>query len=437
MGETLIHDAYVLSMDDELGALPVGDVLIRDNLIAEVGRSLDAPGAERIDGHGKVVMPGLIDGHRHMFSGLLRGGSFDVSYTGNQGGYFEVVIRRYGGSYTPHDSYMASRIGALESVNSGITTLHAWEHNMISFEHAFASARAMQETGLRGRFSYGPPNDTMVVDQEGVLRLREEMFGHHNGLWHTEDGLWHLGVATRGVELDKAEIWQPEAEFAKSSGLPLTAHLMRAGHVTELNERGLLGPELLACHALGVTDEEIEVLRATDTTICASTPALARSGQRGTPIVRLMRGGVRICLAVDSTAGCDTADMFAVMRITMIVERMLYEDSGVYSSHDALRQSTIDSARSLGLGEVTGSLTPGKRADLILVDTRTINLAPFTLAEPLITACVYPSNVEAVWVDGRCLKRDGALVGVDLAEVVEEANETFADLQQRAGVPLG
>jgi len=436
MSETLIRGAYILTMDDDLGALSHGDLLMRDNLIAEVGENLDAPGAELMDGSGKLVMPGLIDGHRHMFSGLLRGGCSDVKYTGNQGGYFEVVIRRYGGSFTPEDSYMASRIGALESINGGITTLHAWDHNMISFDHALASARAMHETGLRGRFSYGPPNDTMIVDQDGVRRLREEMFPSRNGHWETRDGRWHLGLATRGVELDRPEIWQGEAAFARAEGLPITAHLMREGHVSELDEQDLLGPELFACHALGVSDAEIERLRDTDTPVCASTPALARTGGRPTPIRRLMEGGVRLCLSVDSTAGCDTADMFAVMRITMIVERMLHEDAGVYSCGDALRQSTIETARALGLGDVTGSLTPGKRADVIVLNLDCINLAPFTVPETLLASCVYPSNVETVFVDGRCLKRDGELVGVDLPATVREANQAFQDLQKRVGTPF-
>lgn len=437
MSETLIRGAYVVTMDDQLGAMSDCDVLIRDELIADVGRNLTVPGAEVLDGSGRVVMPGLVDGHRHMFSGLLRGGCSDVGYTGSTGGYFEIVIRRYGGSFRAEDTYMASRIGALESINGGITTLHAWEHNMISRDHARASLEGMRDTGLRGRFSYGPPNDTMIVDRDGVLRLREELFSRtSDGRWETIDGRWHLGLATRGVELRKPEIWHGEAEFAREEGLPLTAHLMAEGDVEALNERGVLGPDLLACHAFGATGGELADLRETDTPVCVATPAVARSGLRSSPIVAAMRAGVRVCLSVDSTAGCDTADMFAVMRITMIVERMLHEDAGVYSTHDALRQATIEGARALGLGDVTGSLTPGKRADVIVINTVALNLAPWTVPETLLASCVYPSNVEAVFVDGHCLKRDGALVGVDVDTAVADANAAFARLRSRVSVPF-
>src|SRR5262249_7885705 len=156
--------------------IPNADVLIRDQAIAAVGQGLEAGEAEIIDGTGRVVMPGLVDGHRHMDSGILRGGCSDISYSGHRGGHFQIVIRPFLCNFTPQDPYIPSRLGAVESVNGGITTLHAWEHNMISYEHAKASARAMHETGLRGRFSYGPPNDTMTLDQNGVERLRKEMF---------------------------------------------------------------------------------------------------------------------------------------------------------------------------------------------------------------------------------------------------------------------
>jgi cytosine/adenosine deaminase-related metal-dependent hydrolase len=433
MTDTLIKGAYVISMDDKIGTLKQGDVLISGREIAAVGENLNAKADETIDGTGRIVMPGLIDGHRHMFSGILRGGCSDTSYTGNEGGYFEIVIRRFGGSFTPDDTYVSSRLGALESVNGGITTLHAWEHNMISPDHAKASARAMHETGLRGRFSYGPPNDTMVLDQQGVLKLREEMFSKKvNGYWATNDERWQLGISSRGVELGKPDIWEREFAFARKNGLPITVHVME-GQIPDLKQRRALGPDVLAVHVLGLTDDDIKYLVDSKTPVCVATPALARSGHHVTQVSRLMQAGIPICLSVDSTAGCDTADMFAVMRITMIVERMLHADASVYSTKQVLRHATIEGAHALGIGDITGSLTPGKRADVIVINTGALNLAPLTVPETLISSCTYPSNVEAVFVDGRCLKRDGKLVGVDVAAFVQQANTTLRRLEARVG----
>jgi 5-methylthioadenosine/S-adenosylhomocysteine deaminase len=433
VSETLIRGGLLLTQDDQIGNISKGDVLIRDNLIAAVGENLAAPGAEVIDATGRIVMPGLVDGHRHMFSGILRGACSNTRYVGNSGGYFDIVIRQFGGSFTPEDTYISSRLGALESLNGGITTLHAWDHNMISPEHARASARAMSETGLRGRFSYGPPNDTMILDQAGVLSLRESMFAHDvNGRASTADGRWNLGIATRGVENGKPEVWEPEFAFARRQGIPITAHVMD-GQMPTMRKRRALGSDVLAVHVYGADEEDIRYLKESATPVCTATPASARSGSSTSPIVKLMEAGVTLCLSVDSAAGCDTADMFAVMRITMIVERMLHHDAGVYSCAQVLKHATLGGARALGLGDITGSLTPGKRADLIMINTRALNLAPLTVPETLVASCVYPSNVETVFVDGRCLKRDGRLVGVDVDAFVDSANASLQNLEKRVG----
>lgn len=433
MSEILIRGGVVLTQDQTLGTLERGDVLIRDNLIAGVGVGLIAPRAEVIDATGRIVMPGLVDGHRHMFSGILRGACSNTRYVGNEGGYFDIVIRQFGGSFTPEDTYVSTRLGALESINGGITTLHAWDHNMVSYEHASASFRAMSETGLRGRFSYGPPNDTMTLDQTGVLRLREELFPQLQGdRPSTADGRWTLGIASRGVELAKPEIWEPEFRFARSHGLGITVHVME-DQMKNMRERDALGPDVLAVHVYGADDEDIRYLAESGTPVCIATPASARSGSPTSPVVKLMRAGVKMCLSVDSTAGCDTADMFAVMRITMIVERMLHRDAGIYSCAEVIRHATIEGARALGLSDLTGSLTPGKRADVILINARALNLAPLTVPETLVASCVYPSNVETVFVDGKCLKRDGRLINVDVDAFVDRANETLRRLEARVG----
>ncbi len=117
----------------------------------------------------------------------------------------------------------------------------------------------------------------------------------------------------------------------------------------------------------------------------------------------------------------------------MIVERLLHEDAGVYSNRDAIRHTTIEAARCLGIDHITGSLTPGKKADVIVIDTRALNLAPFTVLETLIASCCYPSNVEAVFIDGRCVKRDGRLVDINAGAVIDQANAAFANLQERVG----
>lgn len=426
---TIFRGGHVLSMDDGIGVIEGGDVLIRGREIVAVGRNLPAEGAETIDCAGRVVMPGFIDGHRHCFSGLVRGGGIDAAY----GSYFDIIVKGFGCRYTPEDTHLSVRLGALESIESGITTLHAWEHNLISLAHAEASARALHETGLRGRFSFGPPNDTMVVRNDDLIALRGERFtGSLNGVAATPDERWQLGLSTRGVERDEDEVWQREIAFARDQGIPITAHVHK-GQIPKLHERGALGPDFLAVHVNDATVADIELLRRTDTPVCVAPIALARTGLGWSPIIDLMQGGVPICLSIDSLAGSDSSDYFVLMRFSLFSMRMLHRDITIYSPTHVLHQATLGGAKALGIDRITGSLTPGKRADLIVLDPRTLNMTPTTVLTSQIVLCAQPRNVEHVYIDGVARKRDGCLVGVDLAEEMAAANAALRQLERRAG----
>jgi cytosine/adenosine deaminase-related metal-dependent hydrolase len=142
-----------------------------------------------------------------------------------------------------------------------------------------------------------------------------------------------------------------------------------------------------------------------------------------------MRGGVRVCLSIDSVSASDNCDMFAIMRMSVLKERNKYGDPSVYSAEDVLRQATIDGARALGLGEVTGSITPGKRADLILLRRDDTNLIPFNSAMALAVFAAQPRNVESVFIDGILRKRAGRLADVDVPALSDRAQATVAKLR--------
>jgi 5-methylthioadenosine/S-adenosylhomocysteine deaminase len=427
---TLIKDAYVITMDDAVGSIPNGDVLIVGDTIQGVGQGLDSSEVDWIiDGANRIVMPGLVDGHRHMFSGILRGCGSNAQYAD----YFDRIISKYAVNYTPEDTYVAVRLGMAEAVDAGTTLMHAWEHNLTTPGHADASLRALSESGLRGRFSYGPRNDTMLVDTDDVLRMRDEAFTHHeDGMFMTEDRRLHLGVATRGVELSRPEIWTREFGFSRENNLPITAHVM-ARNITEMAEADALGPDVLSVHANDATSEEIDYLATCGTPVCVAPSAIARSGIGFSPVVELMRAGVPISLSVDSIAGCDTADMFAVMRFNLLTQRMIHRDISVYSPQDALRHATIEGAKTLGLDATTGSLTSGKRADVIVLRADDLNMAPLNVPEAQVVLAAQHYNVETVFIDGVCHKREGKLLTTSKDEVVEAAKKAVQELGERVG----
>jgi 5-methylthioadenosine/S-adenosylhomocysteine deaminase len=443
MGRTLIADALVLTMDDELGTLPRADVLIEDRRIAAVGPDLQRhSNVDVIDGRDRIVMPGFVDTHRHMWAAMLRG----CACYGDLGTYFHDVVFTYGANFTPDDTYASVRFGLAEAVDSGITTMHAWEHNIQTPAHADAALQALSESGMRGRFSYGPSSDpeagssfaqgTETIDLDDVLRVRGERFA-------TDDRLLHLGIACRGVDYSQPEIWQREFAFAREHGLPITTHTMMTAHDVErvraisvYEEHEALGSDVLLVHAIHTNEAERAYLARTSTPVSLSILSELRTGMGIPPIVEMMQAGVPLCLSVDTMAASDNSDYFAVLRATLLVPRGQHGDATVYQPDQVLRHGTLDGARALGIGERTGSLTPGKRADVIVLRATDLNLAPINVADGQVVLAAQPRNVEHVWIDGVQRKRDGELVDVDADALVANARAAVAGLSERIGKPL-
>jgi len=229
--------------------------------------------------------------------------------------------------------------------------------------------------GLRGRFSYGPSSDpeagssfakgTETIDFEHVLELSKTRLAG--------DGRLHLGIACRGAEYSQPDIWQAEYAFAREHHLPFTTHTMMTRHDTErvraisvYAEHDVLGPGHLLIHAIHANEDEIRALAETETPVSVSILSELRVGMGIPPVVEMLRAGVNVALSLDTMAASDNSDMFAAMRTQMLVERGRFEDATIYQPNTVLRQATLDGARALGLAEVTGSLTEGKKADLIM-----------------------------------------------------------------------
>src|SRR5437016_13022248 len=191
-GEFVVRNAYVLTMDPKLGNIPRGDVHVRNGMLVAVGPNLAAPGAEEIDGSNRIALPGFIDTHFHLWGSFARGivadGDFD---------YFPVMSR-IGPAMTPEDAYNSSKLGIAEALNSGLTTIHDWAHNIITGAYADADLRALRDVGIRARFSYGYRRNLQLkpeqtADWADIARVKREWFGSSN------DGLLTIGFAFAGT----------------------------------------------------------------------------------------------------------------------------------------------------------------------------------------------------------------------------------------------
>jgi len=435
----LIRGGYVLTMDTA-GDLPGADVHIRDGVIQRVGRDLDAPGAEVIDAAGKIVAPGLVDTHWHMWNTLLRGMS-DGRPTADGpdgGGYFATCVG-VGRHFLPGDTYAGTRLAAAEAIDAGITTVHDWAHNIRGREWAEAGLRALGESGLRARFSYGyatgHANDQlMALDDLGAIRSAWPSY-------HAGDRI-HLGVAWRGnggsnpAMRVAPELYRAEIAAARELGLPVSVHACgpagAAGQVRTYADAGLLGPDLQLVHLNNASAAEIALAAEAGTPVSVSPWTELQIGY-GQPVTgELLAAGLPVGLSVDTTMLSGNADLFAVMKVTQACANGQARHEFALTARDVLRLATAGGAGTLGLGAVTGSLTAGKRADVIVVAADSPSLGVLTDPARLLVTAVTPRDVELVVADGRVLKRDGVVTAVDVPEVTRSARDALAGVLSRA-----
>jgi 5-methylthioadenosine/S-adenosylhomocysteine deaminase len=442
--DLVIRSGHVVTMDPELGDIPDGDVLVAGGRIAAVGTGLDAPGTREIDARGMIVAPGLVDTHWHMWNTLLRSMSGGMPGEDGPAGYFPVTAR-LGRAFTDGDLYQGTLLACAEAINSGITTVHDWCHNVRGPAHAEAGLRALAESGLRARFSYGyaagQPND-QAMDTGGLRALHRDWDSWSGPSAPGRAGRLTLGMAWRGTGGSNPamrvapEIYRREIAAGRELGLPITVHASgppsAAGQIAALASAGLLGPDLQVVHANCATPAEIGQLAAAGCAVSLSPFSELLIGYGLPQTAALLAAGIRVGLSVDTTALTGNADMFAIMKLTQGLINGTAQQEFACTARQALALGTIGGARSLGLDAVTGSLTPGKRADLILVATGHPNLGVLTDPAGLLVAAAQPGNVDTVLADGQLLKRGGALVTLDGERVSAQAREALAGVRARA-----
>jgi cytosine/adenosine deaminase-related metal-dependent hydrolase len=447
-GHLVIRAGTVLTQDRDIGELRGSDVEVRDGEIVAVGQDLTAAGADEIDASHAIVMPGFVDTHWHLWGTLMRG----VVGDGHASGWFarKAALAPH---FLPSDTATGARLALAEGLAAGITTVHDWAHNTLGPPDAEANVTADVSIGARIHWSWGLPSTTPGLtlaqmsavmaavgkDIDDPLEL-DPVVALRDAWLPRADGRLTFGVNLRGPARSTPDVYRHEFVEARRHGLPIAMHcagtrgeIEKIRQVRVLADDGLLGPDLLLAHGNHLPEEDIALAAEAGVPISISPMSELRLAM-GFPQVReFEEAGIRTSLSLDTTAITANADPFAAMRVAVGLEGVRSRDATSLSPRRVLEMATIDGARSLGLGEVTGSLTPGKRADLIVVRTDAINLAP--AVDPAV-ACVHaasPANVDAVIVDGRILKRNGRLTTVDESALVAEAEAALRTLCDRAG----
>jgi cytosine/adenosine deaminase-related metal-dependent hydrolase len=435
--ETLISGGHVVTIDDELGDVPHGDVLVRDGVIVEVGVGLatTGPDTQIIDARGRLVLPGLVDTHRHVWQGAIAGSTPQMT----RYGYRPAILNGIALEHTPLDIHAGTLWGALQALNAGITSIGDWAHALQSPEHADANLRGLQESGIRGCFFYGGPgpasDDPNPPHPRDARRMRDEHFPDNRA-----NGRLRMGMALRGPASTSAERNIDDFAFARELGLPISIHVgmaSTADAVTALRRDGLLGADINYVHGNQLTDEEFGLIAASGGSL-SITPCADMLMQFGTypPTGHALAHGLTCGFGVDTVCSTGT-DLFSEMRLALAAERSHANAAALsrneqvravaLNQRDMLELATIGGARVLGLDREIGTLTPGKHADIAIVDLRSPHLDGFGDPVTMLGLGAGPADVETVLVGGEFVKRDGKLVGPHVAQ----ARDAMHEAQQR------
>lgn len=433
--KTLIRGGTVLSMDPAIGDLAPGDVLIEDDKIVAVEPDISAD-ATVIDATGNIVIPGFVDSHRHTWEAAIRGCAPNATLDD----YFVEVLDTFAPVYRAQDVHASNVAGALECLNAGITTLVDWSHINNTPEHPDAAVTGLQEVGIRALYAYGSANTSLAdywfdssiaIPGDDVRRIRETYFS-------SDDGLLTMGLATRGPGFCQEDVVRSEWGLARELGIPITVHVAmgrlagRFGMINQLSGYGLLGPDTTYIHCCHFSEEEWQLVKDSGGRISVAPQVELQMGHGWPPVLKSLGLGLRPSLSIDVVTTVP-GDMFTQMRAAFGADRARVHDTAyepneqvpkdVLTAAQILQAATLDGAYVAGLEDRTGSLTPGKQADVVVIDARSLNMAPVIDPVAAVVLCADVSNVDTVIVDGVTKKQDGRLLGdIDKARADVEAS---------------
>jgi len=438
---TLIRGADLLTMDEKLGELTATDVLIIGDRIAAIGKGMKASDAEVIDASGMIMMPGMIDGHRHVWQ-IMHAGALVKSHPARYSGY-QTWKERTVVCMTPEDFHLAGYVGGLLAIDSGVTNLVDYAHGQHNREKAFAGAKGLIESGAAGVFCYQiahdptyGPGDTISLKEASAQRLAPPTEAHYetarmlrDQLFSSEDSLIRFGIASSNG-LGRHTMSQTKIEFDRARMLEpflIALHIHRPHpmpaegiyrHVADLHKAGLLGPDIHISHGVEMTDLELAMLRDTGGMICSTAmgefPYVAASIHGKARKLGIPAGiGIDVNLAL-------TQDYFEHVRAGLWNLYRSAEYAKIareYETSDVLDFATRWGAKAIRMGDATGSISVGKYADLVLLSTQRYGFATAGTMADRVVSFANRSDIDSVWVRGKLRKRNGKMLGVDWASL--------------------
>ncbi|MHA6795674.1 amidohydrolase family protein [Pseudonocardia bannensis] len=434
----VLRGGTVLTMDDTKQVLPRGDVLVVDDRIAAIGPALTVPeGTVEIDASDGIVMPGMIDTHRHMWQTAMRGYGADWTLTQ----YFVWYYLEWGKAFRPEDVHAGNLLGAIEAIDAGVTTTVDWSHGLQTTQHADAAVDALQAVPGRFVLAYGN-----IQQSPGEWTTAPE-FRDFVGRRITGGDMLGFQLAF-DVTGDPAFPEKPAFEAARDLGVAVTTHAGVWGATGDdgirlMHDHGFMTPETVYVHSATLSADSYHRIAATGGSVSVSTESEQSAGQGYPPTWALRAHGIPVSLSMDTTVWW-SGDLFTAMRTTLGADRsrehLEAHAKGETVTHAALRAeqvvdwATRGGARALGRDRDLGSIEVGKKGDLVLIKNDHSPVM-FPLLNPYghVAFQAQRGDVHTVLVDGRVVKHDHRLLGVDLAAARRTVEQTVEHLRSTLG----
>jgi 5-methylthioadenosine/S-adenosylhomocysteine deaminase len=446
--DLLITDAHIVTMDDYGRQIEGGAVAVTGPQILAVGPGEELRrgySAQRVlDAGGKMLLPGFINTHTHLFQGLLKGLGDGLDLL--------TWINRITGPAAIHmsheDAYIGALMACMENLFSGCTTVVEFMYGHPDHSIYDPIAQGMLDSGVRAVFGRGLAEtgtdlgilQELVEPAERGLANLEQLYDR----FHGRDGRMIVSVAVGVVWGMTREGLSLAGEFARQHNLPLQIHLNeypvddqncleRFGKRTFpfLEELGFLGPDVLAAHCVHVSEDDISIIARTGTKVSHNPVSNMYLGAGVMPLTEMIEAGVEISLGTDGAASNNSQNMLEAMKMAVLLQRVRHRDPAVMNAWRALWMATRGGARALGLDSSLGSIEPGKLADMVLVDLHRPSTVTYHDAVASLVYSANPCNVTTVIVNGKVVVEDGEFVGHDRDELLRRAQAAGRRLREK------
>lgn len=441
---TLLKHAMIVTMDDKGQVYTDGNLLFEDDRILQAGTApVDEDTCDEVlDLTGKLILPGLVNTHVHTSQQLARGLADDVDLLT----WLHDRIWPYESSMTEEDSYISTLFCAAEQIKAGVTAIAEPGGQFVS-----GMAKAIEEAGIRAKLANsvmdcgeGLPKAWQHSTEEELNRQEEDIQRFHG----TADGRIEVWFGIRTIFNATDELLLRTKELADRYSVGIHMHVAEAKSeveyvkerlgvqtVTHLKDLGFLGPNLLAAHTVWLTDGEVEMFREHGVKV-SHNPASAMRVLGFARVPRMLQEGICVAIGTDGAPTNNRMDMVDEMWVTSLIHKGWRLDPTVVKAQEILRMATANGAKALQDGLLYGSLEPGKKADLIIINPDSVGMQPMHDPIANLVTSMHSTNVESTICNGKWLMRDRKILTFDEKALIQEAKLRAESIRSRAGIRM-